>query len=261
MNNSVEPKAVRELQAEKLKVKVYADRKAMGLAAALVMAAKLKDVLVERGTVNVVFAAAQSQVDFLAALAEQPGIDWSKVVALHMDEYHTLPADAPQRFGLWLKRHFFDVVKPGKVLYMSEKEEDGAAVCARYTAWLKEYPVDITCIGVGENGHVAFNDPPVADFNDAELVKVVVLDKYSRQQQVNDGEFASFDRVPTEAITLTVPALMASAWIIGTVPGVRKSEAVKKMLRDEISEACPATILRRHDQVCLYLDADAAKLI
>ena len=180
---------------------------------------------------------------------------------MHMDEYHTLPADAPQRFGLWLKKRFFDFVNPGKVLYMSKKEESAIEVCKSYTAWLREYPVDITCVGIGENGHIAFNDPPVADFNDPELVKVVLLDQYSRQQQVNDGEFSSFDKVPTEAVTLTVPAIMASSWIIGVVHGIRKSEAMKKTVTGKIEESCPATILRRHGDVCLYLDAEAAKLI
>lgn len=261
MNNSAEPKAVRELQVEKLKIKVYADRWAMGLASAQAMAAKLREVLAQKDTANIVFAAAQSQVDFLAALAGQPNIDWSRVVAMHMDEYHTLPADAPQRFGLWLKRRFFDVVNPGKVLYMSETQEDATVVCERYSAWLRQYPVDITCVGIGENGHLAFNDPPVANFLDTELVKMVVLDQYSRQQQVNDGEFSSFDKVPTEAVTLTVPAIMGSAWIVGIVHGIRKSEAMKKTVANEIGESCPATILRRHDHVCLYIDADAAKLI
>ena len=170
----------------------------MGEAAAIAVAAKIKQLLEQKTTVNIVFAAAQSQEDFLAALSEQPGVDWAKVVAMHMDEYHTLPPDAPQRFGLWLQRCFYDKVKPGKVLNMSEKAEGVLEICERYTALLRQHPIDITCLGIGENGHIAFNDPPVLHFQDPQLVKVVVLDQYSRQQQVNDGAFPSLDKVPTE---------------------------------------------------------------
>jgi len=177
-----------------------------------------------------------------------------------MDEYVGLPATAPQRFGLWLKERLFDRVKPGVVYYLDEGE-GVKEKCERYAALLAKYPVDITCLGIGENGHIAFNDPAVADFHDPLTVKVVELDARCRQQQVNDGCFAALEQVPTQAITLTVPALMASRWIVGVVPGERKSEAVYQSLAGPITEACPASILRQHDRASLYLDAQAARLL
>ncbi len=254
------PQIVRTFTNDKLVTKIYRTRGEMGLAAASATAGIIKEVLEKKATVNIVFAAARSQLDFLQALCTMPDIDWSRVVAMHMDDYLGLPADAPQGFGTWLKNRAFSKVQPGKVFYMRECGEDARQLCERYSALLREYPVDITCLGIGENGHIAFNDPP-AVFEDPLSVKVVELDTRCRQQQVNDGEFESIDQVPKQAITLTVPAIMASRWIIGIVPGASKSEAVFNTLNGDITEKCPASILREHANACLYIDEDAARMI
>jgi glucosamine-6-phosphate deaminase len=261
LQNSITPQVMRQMKADQLKVRVYRDRRAMGQAAALAAADAIRSVLVEKDTVNIVFAAAQSQTEFLEALCGMPGVDWSRIVALHMDDYIDLPIDAPQGFGLWLKTRVFDTVRPGKVFYMRKEGKTAEQICERYGKLLGQYPIDITCLGIGENGHIAFNDPPVADFADPVPVKIVTLDERCRQQQVNDGEFASLASVPAQAITLTVSALMASRRIIGIVPGTRKSEAVYRTITGAIETACPASVLRCHDNACLYLDEESASLL
>ncbi|QGP92045.1 Glucosamine-6-phosphate deaminase 1 [Neomoorella glycerini] len=258
MEEKLEP--VKEWLVDRLKVRVYSNRLEMGAAAAREVADKIKLILSEKETVNMVFAAAPSQAEFLEALSSIPGIDWSRVVAMHMDEYIGLPPGAPQRFGLWLKKYLFDRVRPGRVYYL-DAGEGVEEKCKRYSELLQQYPVDITCLGIGENGHIAFNDPPVADFNDPLAVKVVELDERCRQQQVNDGCFATIDEVPARAITLTIPALLASRWIVGIVPGERKREAVYHALNGPIAPSCPASILRQHGGATLYLDAQAASLV
>lgn len=244
----------------KLDIRIYNTRREMGAAAAEKFAKELNKLLSTKDEVNVVFAAAPSQNEFLEALRYE-NLDWQRINAFHMDEYIGLAADAPQGFGNFLKERLFDKFNFKSVNYLNGNAEDIAAECARYTALLQQHPVDIVCMGIGENGHLAFNDPPVADFEDKHTVKVVILDEVCRQQQVNDGCFANLNQVPKQALTLTIPALLSAGYINCVVPGPTKANAVANTLNRPISTENPATILRNHPQAVLFLDLDSSKLI
>ncbi len=248
---------IKELKKDKLSVNVFQNRRDLGNAAAKNAAEAIKQHLAAQKTVTIVFAAAPSQNEFLDALSFESGIDWSKVVAFHMDEYIGLPETAPQKFALYLKNRFFDKVKPGKVYYLNGNN-DPEKECQRYAELMKKFPLDIAFTGIGENGHLAFNDPEVADFNDVKLVKVVDLELVSRQQQVHDGCFKTMAEVPAQALSMTIPALMSANRIFCMVPGATKSNAAKEVVTGEISAGFPASILRRHEQATLYLDSDSA---
>ena len=244
-----------------LTVNAYDTRVEMGEAAARDIKAKLLSLLQTQETVNMIFAAAPSQNEVLAALATDRDIPWERVNAFHMDEYIGLSKDAPQGFGNFLKAHIFGLAPFGSVHYIDISAENPEAECERYAALLKKYPTDIVVMGIGENGHIAFNDPPVADFADTKAVKPVLLDEICRNQQVNDGCFATIDDVPKYAITLTVPTLFAGDHLFCIVPAKTKANAVKATICGEIGEACPATILRRHENAILYLDNDSSALL
>ena len=248
-------------QVDQLKVEIYPHREAMGLAAARGVAKEMRVRLGRQEHVSMVFAAAPSQEEFLAALAVRPGLAWRRVIAFHMDEYVGLPADAPQNFGRFLRKRLFDQVELGQVHYLDGGAPDLDEESTRYSALLRRYPPDITCAGVGENGHLAFNDPPVADFEDDALVKVVRLAERSRQQQVKEECFPSLEEVPKLAITLTIPALFSAPYFSCVVPFESKAEAVRQMLTGPISTDCPASILRQHPNATLYLDPGSASLI
>ena len=231
-------------------------REAMGRRAAEDIAAELRGRLAERKGVRMIFAAAPSQQEMLAALVEMPGIDWTRVTAFHMDEYLGLSDEASQRFGLWLRRAIFDKL-PFWAAHLIEPGGDPEGTAREYAARLAEAPIDVVCCGIGTNGHLAFNDPP-ADLGDPLDVKVVALDAECRQQQVDDGCFARLEDVPTHALTLTVPRLLASRRIFCCVPGAMKKTAVRRTLREPISGLVPATALRTHADWTLYLDEDSA---
>lgn len=241
-------------QFDNLFVEVHPDRLSAGRAAGLAVAEQLKNLQNRQDRVRMIFAAAPSQDEVLETLVAEPGIDWGKVVAFHMDEYIGLPDDAPQRFSHYLKSHIFNKLPFGEIHLIEGNNPE--QTCEDYAKKLQAEPIDIVCMGIGENGHIAFNDPPVADFNDPQAVKIVRLDDACRQQQVNDGCFPDFDSVPQRAITLTVPALMSGRCLICTVPGRRKGEAVHRMLTGEISVSCPASILRTHAHCTMFVDHD-----
>jgi glucosamine-6-phosphate deaminase len=234
----------------------------MGRAAARAVAATLHGIIAERGAARVIFACAPSQDEFLAALTDPSAcgskIDWSRVTAFHMDDYVGLGGDDPRSFRKYLRRHLLSKVTIGRFHPLMAEDGDAAAVCVRYAAWLAEGPVDLICLGIGENGHIAFNDPGVAEFDDPALVKVVELDAKCRQQQVNDGCFPTLNDVPKQAFTLTIPVFRRAKRLSIHVPGSRKAAAVQSLLKGPISPDCPATILRMHPDACLYLDADSA---
>ena len=238
-----------------MNTEIFATRQEMGIAAANAAADFLRRSLAEQETVRAIFAAAPSQNEMLAAMLEAEDIDWNRVEAFHMDEYLGLDANAPQRFGLWLKERLFDRL-PFRAVHLIDT--DIAEPVEQYEKLLRSAPIDLVCLGIGENGHIAFNDPPVADFDDPVWVKVIELEEACRQQQVNDGCFATLADVPQRAITLTIPALLSGRRLICTVPGPRKRQAVYRTLNDPISTACPATILRNHAGCTLFLDKDAA---
>lgn len=241
-----------------LAVRTFPTRDAMGLAAARETAAALRDLLARQATARMVFAAAPSQQEMLDALVGQPGIDWRRVTAFHMDEYIGLPQGAPERFASWLKVRLFDRLPFGEVHLIDPEAFPEAGACAwDYARRLADAPIDIVCLGIGVNGHIAFNDPPVADFRDRHAVKIVELDPVCRQQQVDDACFPTIEAVPTHALTLTVPRLLDCTRMICVVPGPAKREAVRRTLHDPIGEACPATALRRHPDCILFLDAES----
>jgi len=251
-----EQTTVKTQTVDQLQVKVFEDRAAMGAAAGTEASARIKELLAAKGKIRMIFAAAPSQNELLQQLKETPGIDWSHITVFHMDEYIGLPKDAPQAFSRFLCDKLFDEVQPGTV-HLIDSSSDIEIECKRYSELLAEAPIDIVCMGIGENGHIAFNDPPVADFNDIQLVKAVELDEACRQQQVNDGCFPTFAAVPTHALTLTIPALLSGAHLFCVVPGATKHEAVKRTLNGPIATECPSTILRTHADCTLYVDLDS----
>ena len=250
----------RTFKADKLSVNIYDTRRNMGEAAASDIASCIKKLLLQKDFIYMIFAAAPSQNEMLESLIADKEIEWNRVHALHMDEYVALPADAPQGFGNFLRRAIFDKV-PFASVNLIGTDADSEATCRRYDALLAANKVDIVCMGIGENGHIAFNDPHVADFNDPCRIKKVDLDQKCRQQQVNDGCFASLDQVPTHALTLTVPTLYNVENIFCVVPAATKAEAVRNTVNGPVSEKCPASILRTHDNAVLYTDSDSASLL
>jgi len=252
-------RCVYQFIVDSLVVEVYATRLDMGAAASAAVSAKIRELLFKQPFITIAFAAAPSQNEFLEALSKESGIDWERVVAFQLDEYVGLPEEAPQRFAKYLEDHIFNLVHPGKVNYINGNAGSLQEECQRYSELIRKNTIDIACIGIGENGHIAFNDPPVADFSDPEVVKVVELDRECRMQQVHDGCFSSFAEVPTHAITMTVPTIMSARWLYCIVPGPTKSMAIKKMLEGEISTTCPASIIKTHNNAKLFLDIDAAK--
>lgn len=253
--------AIKNFSVHNLPVCVYSNRGDLGQSAGKDAAEVLKGLLKKQDTVNIMFAAAPSQNELLDAILADKEIDWNRVNAFHMDEYINLDPSAPQGFGNFLRNRFFSKVPLRSVNYLNAGVSDAEAEAARYAALLKVNKLDICLMGVGENGHIAFNDPPVADFNDKVLVKVVELDMECRIQQVNDGAFPTVDQVPTHALTVTIPGLMSAKNIFCVVPGPTKAKAVKRMLNGELTTACPASILTTHPSARLYLDADSAKYV
>lgn len=252
----------RPLEHRCLTVNVYITRQEMGAAAAKHTAAVIREALSRYDTINVAFAAAPSQNEFLSSLVSQSDVNWRRIRAFHLDEYLNLPTGAPQRFSGYLDRHIFRLVPFKEVYYIDPGNgAPPAEICERYSELLRRYPLHIACIGIGENGHIAFNDPPAANFEDPDLVKVVKLDETCRMQQVHDGCFSSINEVPTHAITMTIPAIMAAKHIVCVVPGERKREAVFKTLEGPVDTSCPASVLRRHPAVTFFFDRASAALI
>lgn len=253
---------LKTLQKDSLVFRIFDTRAEGGSCAASEGAETIRKLLAEQAWVNIIFAAAPSQNDTLAALVAEPGIDWSRVRAFHMDEYVGFGREKEQSFGYYLREHIFGRVPFGEVHYLNGAAEDPEAECARYAALLTEYPTDIVFLGIGENAHIAFNDPWIADLNDPKMVKLVPLDEVCRQQQVHDGCFPTLADVPTHAFTLTVPALVGAKHLFCTVPCETKAEAVYRTATEPVSADTPATAMRRHPHAVMYCDADSgAKLL
>lgn len=247
-----------ETKFEDLPISIYQTNEEMGQAAAAEASEIMQRAIQEKGVANIIVATGNSQLTFLAALREMEQIDWSKVNVFHMDEYVGIDPEHPASFPRFLQRHFLDYVNPKAFYPVLAQAEDLEATCKEYEGLLRAHPADLCALGIGENGHLAFNDPPFADFNDPVWVKVVKLDEVSRQQQVNEGHFASLQEVPTHAVTLTIPALLAAERVLAIVPEARKAEAVFRALEGPITTDCPASILRRTSHAHLFLDADSA---
>jgi len=238
-----------------MKVHVAKSRAELGRLAAHDIGEALREGLRRKDRLRLILAAAPSQSEMLAALRSEPDIDWQRVTAFHMDEYIGLPEGAPQRFANWLNEEFvgrlplgrFERINPG---------DDPEAACQAYATLLAEGPIDAVLLGIGTNGHLAFNDPP-ADLEDPLPIKVVTLDQMCREQQILDGSFAKLEDVPRHAITLTIPTLLSGRELFCCVSGRHKNAAVKATLESPISGECPATALRMHPRCTLYLDTES----
>jgi glucosamine-6-phosphate deaminase len=254
-------KPIDDYTVDTLRVAVHSGRRELGRHAASVAAAEIGAAIDEKGEAVVFFASAPSQADMLEALIADKTIDWSKVVGLHVDEYIGAAQDDPHSFRHFLVERVFTRIQLKMFHGIHGEAEDSEAECRRYTGILKQYPADVALLGIGENGHLAFNDPPIAKFDDPVDVKIVDLEVPCRQQQVNDGAFDRLEDVPTRAITVTIPGMLRSKCVVVSVPGPTKAAAVKVVLTGEISEACPATALRNHADAHVFLDRDSAALL
>lgn len=251
---------VEQFNKGRLKVKVSDTRAELGNVASAEVAAYINELLKEKQEVNIVFASAPSQNEFLQGLLDSD-VDWSRVNAFHMDEYVGIDPRAPQAFGQFLRDRIFTKKKFKSVNYMDSKATDPQAECERYASLLRQMPTDIVFLGIGENGHLAFNDPHVAFFDDPLTVKVVDLDPVCIQQQVNDGCFSKLEDVPTHAYTITIPELLFVKKLYAIVPSKAKANAIKGTCDGPITTQCPASILRTHKDCTLYVDRDSAALV
>jgi glucosamine-6-phosphate deaminase len=256
-----ESSPLRTFEVGLLSVEIHDTEEDLGRAAAHFVAAELRRAVAGREEANLVLATGTSQFTFLDALKRDATIRWDRLNVFHLDEYRGISAQHPASFRRYLRERILDDVKPGQVHFLKGDAPDPEEEARRYENLLKAHPIDIACIGIGENGHIAFNDPPVADFNDSRLVKVVRLDEQCRRQQLDEGWFASLEEVPTHALTLTIPAIMSSRHVSCVVPEQRKARAVADALEGPISTTCPASVLRRHPSARLFLDRSAASLI
>jgi glucosamine-6-phosphate deaminase len=254
----VEP--IKEQTIEKISVRVFDTKENLGIAAADHVAKAIHQIIEQKGEARIIFATGASQFEFLSELIKLD-VQWNKIDAFHLDEYVGLSDTHPASFRKYLKERLFEKVNPRSVEYLNGEVQNLDEECQRYTDLLLKKPIDLACIGIGENGHIAFNDPPVADFNDPKWVKVVELDQDCRQQQFGEGWFPTIDDVPKEALTLTVPSIIKCNRISCVVPDERKANAVKNALTSEVATSCPATILRTHSNCILWLDKAAASLI
>jgi glucosamine-6-phosphate deaminase len=244
-----------------VKIIIEADRRALGVKAAADAGAMIRATLAARGEANIILATGASQFEFLEALASQPDIDWHRVTAFHLDEYLGLPIHHPASFRLYLWERFVSRLPlPLRAFHYLDGEGDARAECRRVGQTLRAHPIDVAMIGIGENGHLAFNDPP-ADFETHEPYLVVELDEACRRQQVGEGWFPSVDRAPKRAISMSIAQIMKSKAIVCTVPDERKAEAVRAAVRGPVTPHVPASILQCHDRATLYLDEPAASLL
>lgn len=251
------PNPIKTFKIERLRVKVYDLNGNLGKAAAEFVSGNLQSAIHRNGYANLILATGASQFTFLEALQEE-GLDWSKITVFHLDEYRDISENHPASFRRYLRERILNKVKPRHIYFLEGDAVDTRAEIERYENLLNAHSIDVACIGIGENGHIAFNDPPVADFDDPKRVKVVDLDEACRRQQTGEGWFATIEDVPKQALTLTIPAIMDCKVISCVVPDQRKSDAVYKTLYGPISTACPASVLRKHAECVLFLDVDSA---
>jgi glucosamine-6-phosphate deaminase len=249
------------VKVDELTVVISPNTTEMARAAADDAAAALRDAITVRGAANVMLATGNSQLAFLAEIVQLPGIEWDRVTAFHMDEYVSLSPEHPASFQRYMRERVAAKLPVKEFHYLNGDTADAEAEARRYEELLRTHPLDLCCCGIGENGHLAFNDPSVADFADPRDVKIVKLEAASRNQQVGEGHFATIDDVPTDAITVTIPALLRAGHVLVIVPEARKAVAVQHALGDPISTACPATTLRRQPNATLYLDPASSALL
>jgi len=249
--------SLQEFKTGNARVAVYDSAASAGMAAAAQAAELIQGAIANQGRARVIVATGNSQIPLISALVQEK-IDWQAVEVFHMDEYAAMKADHPSSFRYWIKNRVEDKVHPRVMHYLQGDAADLDEEMNRYSQLLNEAPIDVAFVGFGENGHIAFNDPPVANFNDPATVKIVTLDEPCRRQQAGEGHFKDIESVPKEAITITCPGLFrANAWVC-CVPEARKAEAVRNALEGPVSEKCPASVVRRHPNAYVFLDADSA---
>jgi glucosamine-6-phosphate deaminase len=251
----------RTFKAGDATVHVHPEGNALARAAADEAAAVMRSAVEARGVAHAMFATGNSQLAFVRTLVhETPNVPWGETVVFHMDEYVGVGADHPAGFQRWIRERITEPAHP-KAAYYVEGLGDAEAECVRYAALLRRHPLDLCCLGIGENGHLAFNDPPVADFADPLDVKVVELDAACRAQQVNEGHFAGLDAVPTHAITVTIPALLRARRVLAVVPEARKAEPMREALTGPVATSCPASVLRTIAHASIHLEPASASLL
>lgn len=260
-DNYVAAEPVRHFTVDALPVKIFADRATLAQYAANEVHAFLRQAISSQGAAAAILATGNSQIDFLQRLVAMPGIDWKKVTLFHMDEYLGISADHKASFRKYLRERVETLVKPGAFHYINGDASLPLDEVERYSGLLNAQPIDLCCMGVGENGHIAFNDPPVANFRDKHTLKIVQLDDACKMQQVREGHFPSIEAVNPYAYTLTIPALFKARKVICIAPEKRKANAVKAALRGEITTACPASALRTQSHAVMLLDTDSASLL
>ena len=246
---------------EQLRVRIFPDQLSLAASAARDAAAILKKTIQERGEANFMVATGNAALQFMAALRQDKSVDWSKISLFHLDEYKGIAATHPASFRLFIRKNLADWVKAKAAYYLEGDAPDTQAEVRRYAELIRTHPIDLCHCGIGENGHLAFNDPPVADFNDPVLVKIVELDRACRQQQVGEGHFPTMADVPTHALSVTIPGLLAAKHVICVVPEKRKATAIYDTLYGPLATSCPASILRRQANAVLYLDRDSGGML
>ncbi len=246
-------KVAKNLKIDSLEVLIYPDRSEMGRASGEFIAEKIKAILEQKDEIRIIFAAAPSQEETLKYLRYENGIDWSKITVFNMDEYIGLSRDDPASFGFFLSDRLFNHVHPGEI-NLIDGINDPVNECERFSRLLTEKAIDIVLLGLGANGHIAFNEPLTADFDDSAVVKIIYLDEISRQQQVDENCFSNINKVPRRAITITIPAIMSASYLYCMTPGKNKSEAVKMVLEGSITNTVPGSIMRKHSHCILFLD-------
>ncbi len=251
----------RQFRTGLLRVSIHETEKDLGRKAASAAAFFIRESIQRRGKARLLFSAANSQLEMIASLAKESGIDWKFVEIFHVDEYVGIPLSHPQSFAGWVKRNLVSVVNPGKVDYIAGDAANVDAECQRYASSLTREPIDVSFLGIGENGHIGFNDPHAADFADPKVVKLVTLDQRCREQQVREGHWAGFSDVPTVGFAVTCPSLINAAHIVCCVPGSHKAEAVRNTLEGPIAPSCPASCLLTHPDADLHLDVHSASLL
>lgn len=248
-------------RVDDLLVQIYNSEVEMAFSVAEITQQYLQKILNEQDTAAVLLATGNSQLKFLDALIKLGGVDWSRITLLHLDEYLGISAEHSASFRRYMRERVEKRVAPKQFHYIEGDTLQPVAECDRYTKLLQAQPIDLCCLGVGENGHLAFNDPAVANFQDPYSVKLVKLDKVNRQQQVNTGHFSNIETVPQYAFTVTIPTICSAKKIICLAPETRKANVVKQMLQGAISTECPASILRQQPQATLFLDVNSASLL
>jgi glucosamine-6-phosphate deaminase len=254
-------KPIKTFQVDELPVRVYAAQEDLARDAACEVQAHLQQCIAERGEASAILATGNSQIRFLDELIRLGGVDWSKLTLFHMDEYLGIDSNHKASFSRYMRERVESRVKPKVFHYLNGNADQPLDECARYADLLQAGEIDLCCMGVGENGHIAFNDPHVAEFDDPWSVKLVSLDLKCRQQQVDEGHFPNVDDMPRFAYTLTIPTLCAVRKIVCISPEKRKAQAIHNALKETVSTNCPASYLRTQKQAVLLLDQDSAALL